>query len=542
MASALPLCLPVGLAVLAGGLSGCSAGGGRGGADAGAGWGAGGGMAPATIALADVSGDSPDLADSPYGGQDGWDASDKYGPGVALVDLDGDGVLDLVQPRNDRADPSKRSLRMYRGLGDGTFQAVTPPAWDTGVNALAVLAFDFDGDDDLDLFVCVDGGPSVLYRNDGDFSFTDVAAEAGVALRGVRAFAAAAADIDGDGDLDLYVGTWNASAEDHGPGTAPNVLFENQGDGSFRDVTDAAGVACEGRSTLGLAFADLDGDGDQDLMVANDFFPACLYQNLGGGRFAEVAADAGVRGGAMNGMGVAVGDLDGDGRLDVIVTDDQVPDDSIGNAVYLNRTADGGAGGLHFDSRAVAMGLDGVDSLGLDWAVYWGVGIADFDLDGRPDVHMASHGGRPELVWQGQEDGGFALARGASGDLVDVDGRGSAYGDIDGDGDLDMVVARRGAGLEVIRNDTGGDGAWLTIEPRPLARAPGARVAVTVGGATQIAEVQAGSSYQSSGPPSVTVGLGRAARADRVEVRFSDGQVVELDDVGLDQHLVVDHP
>jgi hypothetical protein len=481
------------------------------------------GVAP-TMALSDISGESPDLAASPFGGQPGWDHTDKYAPGVALIDLDGDGALDLVQPRNDRADPALRSLRMYRGLGDGRFEDVTPVAWDTARNATVALAFDYDGDGDLDVFIGVDGGPSALYRNDGDWRFTEVAAKAGADAPGARVLTAAAGDIDGDGDLDLYLGTWNADAPGHGDGTADNLLLRNDG-GAFTDVTAAAGVACHGWSTLGLAFADLDGDGDQDLMVANDFFPACLFENRGDGTFDEVAEAAGVSGGAFNGMGVAVGDLDGDLDLDIMVTDDEVADDSRGNAVYLNR----GGPGLAFDSAAIELGLDGVQTLGVDWLVCWGVGLVDLDLDGDLDVHVATHGQRSELVWR-NDAGTFTPERALMAALADMDARGTAYGDLDGDGDLDAVVARRGAGLQILRNDTAG-GAALTVAPRPLAAAPGALVRVTVAGRTQLGVVQAGSSYLSTSPPSVTFGLGAADRADRVEVVFPDGTVRTAADV-----------
>ncbi len=498
-------------------LAGCGAAGGGGGPDGGP----DAAVEPA-IRLTDISAMSPDLAASPFGGAPGWDHTDKYTPGVALVDLDGDGVLDLVQPRNDRADPERRALRMYRGAGDGSFTDVTPVTWDTSRNATVALAFDHDGDDDLDLFIGVDGGPSVLYRNDGDWSFTDVAAPAGVAAPGARVLAAAAADLEGDGDLDLYLGTWNASAPEHGDGTAPNLLLRNDG-GVFTDVSAVAGVACNGWSTLGLAFADLDDDGDADILVANDFFPTCLYQNRGDGTFVDVADAAGVRDGAFNGMGVAIGDLDGDADIDLMITDDEVADASRGNAVYLNQ------GGMRFASAAVELGLDGLQTLGADWLVCWGVGMVDLDLDGDLDVHVTTHGERGELLWR-QQAGQFAPERALMDALADVDGRGSAYGDVDGDGDQDVVVARRGAGLQVLRNDTAG-GAALTVVPRPLAAAPGARVKVTAGGRDQVGIVQAGSSYLSTGPPELTFGLGEAGAA-RVEIRFADGTVRTLDAVG----------
>ncbi len=489
---------------------------------------------PAVIRLVDISDQSPALALSPYAGAAGWDQSDKYAPGVALVDLDGDGALDLVQPRNDRADPDARALRLYRGLGDGRFEPVDAIEWDDRLNATAVLAFDYDGDDDLDLFVAVDGGPSKLYRNDGAWQFTSMAEAAGVALIGARAFAVAAADYDADGDLDLYVGTWNASAADKGADSAPNILMRNNGDGTFSDATEGAGVACYGRSTLGLGFADFDRDGDQDLYVANDFFDACLYENLGDGTFRDVADAAGVAAGAWHGMGVGLGDLDSDGDLDLLITDDQWPDESRGNAVYLNR----GDGTLSFDSRAIELGLDGVSTLQADWLVCWGVGLIDFDLDGDLDVHVTTHGGRSELLWQ-QVDGQFVAQYALMSSLADVDGRGSAYGDIDGDGDLDMVIGRRGAGVQVMRNDSD-TGHWLRVAPRPLAAAPGAIVTVTAGGRTQMAAIQAGSSYMSAQQPTVTFGLGSETRVDRVVVEFSDGTRRAATDVAVDQQLRVD--
>jgi hypothetical protein len=495
----------------------------------------GGAAEPQALSLFDITELSPDLAKSPFGGQPGWDATDKYTPGVALADLDGDRVLDLVQPRNDRRDPARRALRMYRGLGDGRFTDLTRVEWDPRRNATVVLAFDYDADEDLDLFVGVDGGPSVLYRNDGDFAFVDVATQAGVDLPSVRVLAAAAGDVDRDGDLDLYAGAWNASASDHGAGTSPNFLFENQGDGSFRDVTQRAGVACGGHATLGVAFADLDLDGDQDLFVANDFFPACLYENLGDGSFLDRAEEAGVLEGAWNGMGVAVGDLDGDLDLDVVVTDDEVRDASRGNAVYLNR----GTRPMSFHSRGTALGLDGVTTLQADWLVCWGVGLVDLDLDGDLDVHMATHGMRSELVYQNHH-GAFVPAYDLMASLADVDARGSAYGDLDRDGDLDLVVARRGAPLQVLRNDTQG-GAFVAVSPRPLRMAPGSLVTVTAGGRTTRSVVSAGSGYLSTSPPEVTIGLGVAASASQITVLFPDGTLRELKDVGAHQQVVVEH-
>jgi hypothetical protein len=483
-------------------------------------------LGPGSFGLSDISDMSPDLAESVYGGEAGWDRSDKYAPGVALVDLDGDDVLDIVQPRNERSDASLRPLRMYRGLGDGRFEDVTTVVWDDSRNAMAALAFDYDGDDDLDVFVGVDGGPSVLYRNDGDWQFTDVAASAGVAMAGERAYAAAAGDIDADGDLDLYVGKFNADAPDHGPGTAPNVLFVNQGDGTFVDGTDAAGVACDGRSTLGLAIADLDGDGDQDIYVANDFFEDCVYENRGDGTFDEVASSAGVTDAASRGMGVAVGDLDGDMDLDVMVTDTENIDASRGNAMFMNR----GDGDLAFDSVAMELGLDGITTLQADWLVSWGVGFVDFDVDGDLDIHIATHIERQELVYR-NDGGAYTPLWDVINGIGTPDARGSAYGDIDGDGDVDIVIGRRGGeGLQVLRNDSEG-GRSITVAVRPYAAAPGALITFRSPSGEQLGVIQAGQGYMSTSPPSITFGLGNDAAADEIEVRFADGRITTVSDV-----------
>lgn len=481
----------------------------------------------------DISELSPDLRTRPFMSALDWGGVDMYAPGVALVDLDGDGALDLFQAQSHRLNEGDRRLALYRGLGDGRFEEVAAPPW-SGQNGVGALAFDYDRDDDLDLFVPVDGEGSVLLRNDGGMSFTDVTAEAGIDTSSRRAYTAAAADIDGDRDLDLYIGCANVGVEGEPNDDVPNILLENQGDGTFVDRSEQAGAPCRVGSTLGQGFADLDADGDLDLYVTNDYGADCLYENQGDGTFVDIAAAASVHDSAVHGMGVAFGDLDRNGWLDIFVTDDGGADASLGNAVFLNR------GGWVFDSVGVAWGLDGIESPPLGWNVCWGVGLVDFDFDADLDIHVATHINRPELSWRNEQG---VLTLDAVHDIPEygVDARGSAYGDIDGDGDLDVVVARRGgAGLQLLRND-GPVYHHLAVAPRPLADAPGATVTITVEGREFIDVVQAGSSFMSTEPPEVVFGLGDRELVERVRVRFADGVVREFVDVAADQRVVVVH-
>jgi hypothetical protein len=484
------------------------------------------------LAFTDITSESPELALFPYGGEAGWDHSDKYGPGVGLADLDGDGALDLVLTRSERSQPELRGPVFFAGQGDGRFADGQALLWNSELNATAVVLFDYDSDDDLDIFVGVDGADSVLYRNDGARSFVDVSESVGLKGAATYVFAAAAGDVDGDGDLDLYLGQWRASLPEHGAGLADNVLLLNQA-GVF--APSEQNVACDGRSTLGVALVDLDADADLDLYVANDFFDDCLYENDGAGAFKDVSAAAGIEKDAAHAMGVAVGDIDQDGSLDLLVTDTEQTDPSRGNALYLQDR-----GPLRFTSAAPAWGLDGVSTLQADWLVSWGVGIEDFDGDGLADVHVATHTEREEIFLH-RGPAGFEPNWALINDLGISDSRGSAYGDIDGDGDLDIVVGRRNAPVQILRNDA--NARTLRVEVRPLASAAGAQVELQIGDTSQVRAIQAGSSYLSSSPPVATFGLCDHKRAETLRLRAPGRAAVVMSDIelaGAKEHVVID--
>ncbi len=328
-----------------------------------------------------------------------------YWRGAAVADVDQDGRFDIFTSTHDRA-------VFYRNRGDGAFEDATARfglAVAPGITS--PLLFDYDGDGDLDLFCgrvgwevdgVPNGAPTSFYRNDGAAGFTDVSDASGIASHRI-AFGATAADVDGDGDLDLYVCGYNRLDAVYPDswfgatnGTA-NALYLNGGDGRFKEVAAARGVA--GRAwSYAASFADFDEDGDQDLYVANDYGPNNLYRNRGDGTFEDAAVSLGAED-VGNGMGCAWGDLDGDGRLDLYVSNMA---SSAGNRI-LKRLAkkDGSATEstlfkLAAGNSILLQGSDGsfrrlpadAGGVGASWA--WGPALLDYDLDGRTDVYVAN--------------------------------------------------------------------------------------------------------------------------------------------------------
>jgi tetratricopeptide (TPR) repeat protein len=507
---------------------------------------------------------------------------EDMGSGAAWGDYDGDGDADLflvneegplAPDRGDAAAAPARSA-LFRNDGDGTFTDVTEAAG-VGAGGLGMGAAwgDHDGDGDLDLVV-TRFGTNLLYRNEGDETFTEVSARAG--LSGPEGFwtGASWADFDRDGDLDLYVCGYvryrfeEAAARTStrqydavvpftlNPSSYPperNLLYRNDG-GAFREVARQAGVDNPAGRSLSAAWGDLDADGWPDLYVANDVSDNALYRNLGNGRFEDLSHAAWVAD-YRGAMGLGIGDHDNDGDLDLFITHWIAQE----NALYQNlrQGPGGGAGPLRFLDVADQVGLG---QIALDF-IGWGTGFFDYDNDGRLDLFVANGSTfqseddpsrlipmRNLLFWNGGSERGFFEVGRASGAPFALENvaRGAAFADYDGDGDEDVAVVVNGGEARLLRNDGGSARGWLRVVlrgPAPPRRAApgrrattthatGARVTLIAGGSTQVREVGAGPSYLSQSPPGeVRFGLGAAARADRLEILWPDGEAQTLTDL-----------
>lgn len=491
---------------------------------------------------------------------------EEMGPGAAFVDIDGDGDLDIFVAGGGSivGDGSPQRCRLYRNDG-GRFTDITD-ASGAGVPgpAYGVACADFDDDGDVDIFV-TRLGPDVLLRNDGPPSaprFVDIAAEAGVADPGFGT-SASFFDYDRDGRLDLYVARyldWSAAREtvcytilgvrdycNPMSYAAPSrdKLYRNLGDGTFQDVSLQAGITGETGNGLGVLASDFDDDGWIDLYVANDQTPGFLWHNRGDGTFENVAALAGCayddRGVAIAGMGVAGEDLDGDGDVDLLVT-------NIHHQTHLVLRNDNG----FFDDASLGMGLG-------RWSIpatTFGVALFDQDNDGRLDAFFANGEVNVDNALPVGEnpyaqpdhfvrlvDGAFVDATDGSGVSFGDVGRAVACGDYDNDGDRDLLVTNNGGPVRLFRNNNDSGNAWLVVQTRtgPGGRnAIGARVTVTAAGTTRSTDIRPQQSYLSSGDPRAHFGLGRATTVDRIEVRWPDGSRTVRTGVRVNQLVVIE--
>ncbi|MFQ5845501.1 MAG: CRTAC1 family protein, partial [Planctomycetota bacterium] len=503
---------------------------------------------------------------------------EDMGSGAAWGDYDGDGDPDLYLVNESgpltgagsalAASPAHAVL--YRNEGDGRFADVTEAAG-VGARGLGMGAAwgDYDGDGDLDLVV-TRFGTSLLYRNNGDGTFTDVSERTRIGDAEGFWTGASWADYDRDGDLDLYVCGYvhyrfdptEAGRRSYQYGTLQpytlnpssydperNLLLRNDA-GVFQEVARDAGVDNPTGRSLSASWCDFDGDGWTDLYVANDISDNAMYWNRGDGSFLDVSHSAWVAD-YRGAMGLGIGDWDNDGDPDIFVTHWIAQE----NAFYENQAEKippTGAEPMHFIDQADLLGLG---QIGLDF-IGWGTGFFDYDNDGRLDLFVANGSTfqrdddpsllvpmRNQLFWNaGARQGYYEVgATGGGPFAVDNVGRGAAFADYDGDGDLDVAVVVNGGAARLLRNDGGNAQGWMRLVLRGRARtassghdgasrrasatfANGARVRLRAGSVTQIRQVGCGSSYLSQDPPGeIHFGLGSASRIDEMEIVWPDG-------------------
>jgi hypothetical protein len=515
----------------------------------------------------------------------GGEHKNKYllettGCGIAFYDYDNDGWLDIFIVNGSRLEGfpagTEPTSHLFRNNRDGTFTDVTAKAglahsgWGQGV---CVGDYDNDGWDDL--FVTY-YGKNVLYHNNGDGTFTDVSQKAGVAGKVTRWNTGCAfVDYDRDGRLDLFVANYidmdlaTAPVPESGPclykgvmvACGPpglqggkNILYHNNGDGTFTDVSEAAGIfRANGTYGLGVLTADFDNDGWPDIYVANDSTASALYHNKKNGTFEDVAIEAGCAlspdGKPQAGMGVSAADYDLDGNLDLVKTN------FAGDTPSLYHNIGGGA----FEDATFAAGL-GAHTQFLGW----GCGFFDFDNDGWPDIlicnghvypeveQLKTEAGYPQrkLLYHNLRNGHFAdVSLQAGPGLSDpVAARGCAFGDFDNDGNIDVVVNTVNDYPQLLRCTSTTGNNWIKVRiigTKSNRSGIGARLICVTHPAgeakphRQIDEIRSGGSYISQNDLRIHFGLGKAEKVDALEIHWPSGQVDTLKDIKANQQIFV---
>lgn len=486
------------------------------------------------------------------------------GSGVAMFDYDNDGRLDLyfatckLIPGGSPKGPKNR---LFKNLGGGKFQDMTD-ASGLGFAGFChgIIVGDIDNDGDQDVFLC-NYGPNVLFLNNGEGTFKDISHAAGIDVPGWSS-GGAFLDYDNDGDLDLYVanyGKWRYPEDNKFCGNPEKKLrlycsprevehvkhffYRNNGNHTFSDVTDAAGLGRKDGHGFGVITADLNDDGLTDIYVSNDMNPNFLFLNKGDGTFKDATDESGAaydeRGQAQSGMGVDAEDVDGDGRPEILVTNFA----NEYNTLYQNL-----GNGTFFDQTpAFGMAADSMPWVG------WGCALRDFDNDGWPDCFVTNghvddnregvEYAEPALLHRnvasgGVPDGGrrFKLSTRDVGPYFSTKhvGRGAAFGDLDDDGDVDIVINHKDAQAAVLRNDTPTQNKWIRLKlvgTKSNRDAIGARVDVVIPGRTIRRHQKGGCSLESSNDPRLLIGIGDVSEAQRVIIHWPAGGATTLEHV-----------
>ena len=493
---------------------------------------------------------------------------ETMGGGAAFFDYNNDDYLDIYlvngAPLTEKTADVLPTNYLYRNNGDGTFTDATldTETGDTGYGIGCCIG-DYNNDGNRDLFI-TNFGHNVLYRNNGDGSFADVSQQSGIAGESLFSAGCAFADYNNDGWLDLIVVNYVMLNLDDAPDCsqdgipaycrpedfppAPDYLYKNNGDGTFTDVTQEAGITLHGRG-LGVVWTDTDNDGWLDLYIANDRDANFLYHNNGDGTFTELGELHGIarneHGDAESSMGIDTADYDNDGDLDLILTHYQAETNTLyqndGNGVYWDMTAQCRLGEPTLLPLA------------------WGTNFGDFDNDGWVDIFFAighlhdniekfeevGNYKQPNQVLFNQGNGLYRDISSICGEGLQIEksSRGSVFGDYDNDGDLDILIMNIADTPDLLRNVTPTKNNWLSIKligQKSNRDAIGAKVTLHFGDTKRLIEVKSGGSYLSHSQFRLQVGLGTVEKVDRIVIKWQNGVQDVIKNVECNQRLTIE--
>jgi len=487
------------------------------------------------------------------------------GGGACFFDYNNDGFQDIffvsgvwtksVNDNEGRDLRGKLSGRLYKNNGNGTFTDVTEAAGVvTKIFGSGCSAADYDNDGNVDLYL-LNYGSNTLFHNNGNGTFTDVTEKSGLATN-KWSVSAVWLDYNNDGLLDVYVGNYlhydDGKFRDFYPAQGypgplsysgvPDVLYRNNGDGTFSDVTKEAGVYKPNGRAMSVTAADFNNDGFMDIFVANDAMENYFFENTGKGTFVEKAVEYDLafseHGQGVSSMGPYFGDLNRDGWMDIFVPNLNY------NSLFIfdpKRKA--------FDNKNDAAGI----SMQMGQYAGWGSVLFDYDHDGWPDIFVVHGNAHHEYVQEdsllrNKGDGTFEDVSRQSGGYFNEKyvGRGASWADLDNDGDIDLLVVNLNDYAKLLRNDGGNKKSWLEVDarlkfPTGSRTAIGARVTVTANGMKMIDDVNPVRGYLSQGDARLHFGLGAATKADSVEIRWPDGKTERMENVPVNRMLRVEH-